>query len=32
MMLTDIKEVQRNTSIDIFFDSLAASLEEKSIG
>jgi two-component system CheB/CheR fusion protein len=32
LMLTDIKEVQRNTSIDIFFDSLAASLEEKSIG
>jgi len=31
LMLTDIKEAQRNTSIDIFFDSLAVSLKDKSI-
>jgi two-component system, chemotaxis family, CheB/CheR fusion protein len=31
LMLTDIKETHRNTSIDIFFDSLAVSLEDKSI-
>jgi two-component system CheB/CheR fusion protein len=31
LMLTDIKATQRNTSIDIFFDSLAQSLGTKSI-
>lgn len=31
LILTNIEGVQRNTSIDIFFDSLAESLEDKSI-